>query len=49
LKSIDYLQREDFNVDAIISEMFDFKNYDKAYEAALSGEYGKILLNFRND
>lgn len=49
LKSIDYLKNDDFNVDAVISEVFHFKDYDKAYKAALSGEYGKILLNFRDE
>ncbi|WP_342505155.1 alcohol dehydrogenase catalytic domain-containing protein [Sporosarcina sp. FSL K6-2383] len=49
LKSIEYLLKEDFYVDHIISKIYHFTDYAKAYEDAISGNYGKILLNFKED
>ncbi|THE10534.1 sorbitol dehydrogenase [Bacillus timonensis] len=46
-KSIDYLKKESFKVDQIVSKIYHFTDYAKAYEDATSGNYGKILLNFR--
>ncbi len=47
-KSIAYLEQDDFNVDAIISKICHFKDYKEAYEDAVSGEYGKIILKFKD-
>lgn len=49
LKSIEYLIQDDFNVDAIISKQYKFTDYKQAYEAAVSGQYGKIILDFKED
>ncbi|MEH7238169.1 zinc-dependent alcohol dehydrogenase [Bacillus sp. JJ1562] len=46
-KSIDYLKNDSFKVDQIVSKIYHFTDYAKAYEDATSGNYGKILLNFR--
>jgi L-iditol 2-dehydrogenase len=47
LKSIDLLSQEDFNVEPVISNIYHFSEYAKAYEDAVSGKYGKIVLNFK--
>jgi len=47
LKSIQYLRDERFKVDEVVSEILPFSQAEKAYEKAMSGEYGKILLDFR--
>ncbi|MEK3934235.1 alcohol dehydrogenase catalytic domain-containing protein [Sporosarcina sp. FSL W7-1349] len=49
IKSIDYLMKEDLNVDAIISKIYPYTSYKQAYEDATSGEYGKIILNFKEE
>ncbi len=49
LKSIEYLSKEDFNADPIISKIYHFTDYAKAYEDATSGKFGKIVLDFKND
>ena len=49
IKSIDYLSKENFNVDPIISKVYHFTDYEKAYADASSGNYGKIILNFKED
>lgn len=46
IKSIEYLSKSNFNVDPIISRIYHFLDYQKAYEDALSGKFGKIVLNF---
>lgn len=49
LKSVDYLMKDEFNVDAVISKVFNFTDYKEAYDAACSGQYGKIILNFKEE
>ena len=49
MKSMEYLSKEDFNVDPVISKIFHFTDYAKAYEDATSGKYGKIVLNLKED
>jgi L-iditol 2-dehydrogenase len=49
LQTIKYLQSEEFNVQPIISEFIPFTEYKRAYESALSGNYGKIVLDFRGN
>ncbi|MEH7385938.1 alcohol dehydrogenase catalytic domain-containing protein [Bacillus sp. JJ1521] len=46
-KSIDYLKKDSFKVDQIVSKIYHFTDFSKAYEDATSGNYGKILLNFK--
>ncbi len=48
-KSIDYLKEESFKVDQIVSKIYHFSDYTKAYEDATSGNYGKILLKFKEE
>ncbi len=46
-QTLEYLMKDDFYVEPIISEIIPFKEYERAYEAAVSGKYGKIVLNFK--
>jgi L-iditol 2-dehydrogenase len=48
-QTLAYLLKDDFYVEPIISKIIPFKEYKSAYEAALSGRYGKIILNFKED
>lgn len=48
-KCITYLQNEDFNVLPIISKVIPLKDFEKAYNCAVSGECGKILIDFKGD
>ncbi|MFC6602207.1 hypothetical protein ACFQDF_12680 [Ectobacillus funiculus] len=41
--------QDNFNVEPIISEIIHFTDYQRAYEAAISGQYGKIILNFKEE
>jgi hypothetical protein len=33
----------------VVSNVFALKDYEKAYSDALSGQFGKILIDFRED
>jgi L-iditol 2-dehydrogenase len=46
-QSMEYLRDEAFNVAPIISKIMPFTEFKEAYEIALSGDYGKIILNFK--
>ncbi|MEH7238152.1 zinc-dependent alcohol dehydrogenase [Bacillus sp. JJ1562] len=46
LKTIDYLRDPDLNVDTIVSKVVPLVEYQHAYDSALSGDFGKILLKF---
>jgi L-iditol 2-dehydrogenase len=48
-QSIDYLRNENMNVDPIISKIIPFTEFKEAYETALSGDFGKIILNFKEE
>lgn len=45
-KSMQLLSEPTFYVDQVISKIFPFTEYEQAYQEALSGKYGKILLDF---
>ncbi|UOF91177.1 alcohol dehydrogenase catalytic domain-containing protein [Fodinisporobacter ferrooxydans] len=47
LQTIEYLRNSEFNVAPIVSKIMPFTEYQKAYETALSGDFGKIILNFK--
>lgn len=47
MQTMEYLRDPRLNVDRIISHIVPFFQFNKAYELALTGEYGKILLNFK--
>ncbi|HZG17325.1 MAG TPA: alcohol dehydrogenase catalytic domain-containing protein [Candidatus Bathyarchaeia archaeon] len=49
LRTIAYLQDPNFHANGIVSMIMPFTNYKEAFESALSGEYGKIVLNFKQD
>ena len=49
LQTLEYLMQDNFNVEPIISEIIHFTDYQRAYEAAISGQYGKIILNFKEE
>ncbi|SHS86049.1 alcohol dehydrogenase GroES-like protein [Mycobacteroides abscessus subsp. abscessus] len=46
-KCVDYLLNDDFDVKPIISNIFPLKEFKKAYIYAISGQCGKILLDFK--
>ncbi|MGM0876702.1 MAG: zinc-dependent alcohol dehydrogenase [Bacillota bacterium] len=48
-QTLEYLMQPDFYIEPIISEIIPFKEYERAYEAAISGRYGKIVLNFKEE
>ncbi|WP_328589522.1 zinc-dependent alcohol dehydrogenase [Priestia abyssalis] len=48
-QTLEYLKQDDFYVEPIISEIIPFKEYERAYEMAVSGKYGKIILNFKEE
>ncbi|MEH7250154.1 alcohol dehydrogenase catalytic domain-containing protein [Neobacillus niacini] len=48
-KSIDFLLQDGFNVDPIISKIYHFTDYQNAYNDAVSGQFGKIVLNFKEE
>ncbi|ARK31208.1 zinc-dependent alcohol dehydrogenase [Halalkalibacter krulwichiae] len=48
-KSAQFLAQESFNVEPVISKVLPFKEYAQAYEDAVSGKYGKIILDFKEE
>ncbi|WP_059103284.1 zinc-dependent alcohol dehydrogenase [Shouchella shacheensis] len=48
-KAAQYLANPSFNINDVISKIVPFKEYQLAYDEALTGEYGKIILDFRED
>ena len=46
LQAIEYLRDPEFRAEAVISMITPFTSYQQAFENALSGEYGKIVLKF---
>lgn len=49
LDTIYLLQDPLFNVDNVISEIVPFKEFERAFESAQTGDFGKIILNFKED
>lgn len=48
-KCVNFLLNDDFDIEPVISNIFHLKEYEKAYSQAISGQYGKILLDFKGD
>jgi L-iditol 2-dehydrogenase len=48
-QTIEYLSDSRFDTNPIVSKVFLFTDYERAYESALSGNFGKILLRFNNE
>ncbi|WP_027414675.1 zinc-dependent alcohol dehydrogenase [Aneurinibacillus terranovensis] len=48
-QSIEYLKKKEFNVSPVISKIVPFTEYKMAYETAISGDYGKVVLNFKDN
>ncbi|WP_227935621.1 zinc-dependent alcohol dehydrogenase [Alkalihalobacillus deserti] len=48
-KSVEFLSQKSFNAEPVISKIFPFKEYAQAYKDAVSGKYGKIILNFKEE
>ncbi|WP_088104454.1 zinc-dependent alcohol dehydrogenase [Halalkalibacter urbisdiaboli] len=48
-KSVEFLSQDSFNAEPVISKILPFKDYATAYEDAVSGKYGKIILNFKEE
>ncbi|RBW70691.1 zinc-dependent alcohol dehydrogenase [Bacillus taeanensis] len=49
LQTLHYLKQDGFKVEPIISDIIPYQEYKRAYEAAVSGEYGKIILDFKEE
>ncbi|MFJ9498599.1 zinc-dependent alcohol dehydrogenase [Brevibacillus centrosporus] len=49
LESIEYLKNDSFRVEPIISKIVPVSDFEHAFESAFSGDYGKIILNFKED
>lgn len=49
LKSITLLTDNTFNVDPVISKIYHFTEFEMAYKDAVSGQFGKIVLNFKEE
>jgi len=49
LQSMQYLATIDFDPKVIISKVYHFTEYEKAYRDASSGDFGKIILDFRGN
>lgn len=49
LQTIEYLRNENFQVDPVVSMIMPVSDYEQAFENAFSGDYGKIILDFRGD
>lgn len=47
IKTIEYLRNEQFDVSPIVSKVVPLTQYKHAFETALSGNHGKIILDFR--
>jgi L-iditol 2-dehydrogenase len=47
-QTIEYLRDPAFHADPIISKIMPFTKYRQAFENALSGDYGKIILHFND-
>ncbi|MGJ9383786.1 zinc-dependent alcohol dehydrogenase [Salipaludibacillus sp. CF4.18] len=49
LRSMNLLKDNKFNVDPVISKIYHFTDFEKAYKDAISGQFGKIVLNFKEE
>lgn len=45
-KAVEYLQNDNFNIEPIVSQIMPVSEFQQAFDKALSGDYGKILLKF---
>lgn len=45
--AMEYLRDTNFNVQPIVSKIIPFTDYKHAFEDALSGNYGKVVLDFK--
>ncbi|WP_041075098.1 zinc-dependent alcohol dehydrogenase [Bacillus sp. OxB-1] len=45
-KTIEYLRNPSVNVDSIVSKIVSLQEYQTAFQDALSGNFGKILIDF---
>ena len=48
LQTIDYLIDPNLNTEPIVSLIVPFREYQHAYDSALSGNFGKIVLDFKS-
>ncbi|OLN23066.1 sorbitol dehydrogenase [Domibacillus antri] len=48
-ESVQYLSLPEFVIEPVIADIVPFNEYERAYEAAVSGQYAKIILNFKED
>lgn len=47
LNTMEYLRDDHFNVSPIVSKVLPVAEYKQAFEDALSGNFGKVILDFR--
>ena len=48
-RSVGYLIEEKFNIKPVISKIFPLEEFKEAYVLAVSGQSGKILIDFKGD
>jgi L-iditol 2-dehydrogenase len=48
LKSMEYLKDNSFHVNPIVSKIIHFSEYKNAFDMAISGNYGKVVLKFND-
>lgn len=48
-KCVEYLLDENFNIKPVVSNVYALKDFKQAYSDALSGQYGKTLIQFKED
>lgn len=48
-QALEYLRRDDFHIGPVISGILPFREYKQAYEMAVSGSYGKIIMDFKEE
>lgn len=47
-EALGFLQDPEFNVSPVLSKIFPFNQYEEAFKDALTGDFTKIVLDFRN-
>ena len=48
-ETLDFLKDPEFNVSPVLSKIVPLKEYEKAFEDALTGNFTKIVLDFRDN
>ncbi|MDR7314714.1 alcohol dehydrogenase catalytic domain-containing protein [Brevibacillus nitrificans] len=49
IQTIEYLKNDAFHVEPVVSRIMPISDFKRAFESAFSGDYGKIILDFRRE